>query len=98
LERFLLSILAVPSDEDVAYPSQFIQPSVDLVPPGIAGFRLRETGVLSPGHSIAALEVDRMVLRADRGQRLRAEDLHRLSELCDPHRIVGLAHHQEQRV
>jgi hypothetical protein len=65
--RFLLAILAVPGDEDVAYPPQFVQPCIDLVPPGIAGFRLAETGALFPGRPIAALEVNHMVSRVHRG-------------------------------
>ena len=96
--RFLVTILAVPADEDIAYPAQFVQPSVHLVPPGIASFRFRETGALFPGHPIAALKVDRMVPRVELGQRLRAEDLDRLPELCDPYRIAGHAYHRLRTV
>jgi hypothetical protein len=38
-----------------------------------------------------AAEIDRMVLRIELGQRLRAEDLYRLPELCDPHRFTQFA-------
>lgn len=54
--------------------------------------------MLFPGRPIAVPEVNHMVLRVDPGQRLRAEDLHRLPELCDPHRIVGRVHHRLRTV
>ena len=95
--RFLITILAVPADEDITYPAQFVQPSVHLVPPGIASFLLA-MGALFPGRPTAALEVDRIVLRVELGQRLRAENLDRLPELRDPRRIVGHAYHRLRTV
>jgi hypothetical protein len=82
-------IVAVRSQEGVAHAAEGIDTAVDRVPPDVAVLRLVLPGARFPGHRLAGADINRVLPGVAWRQLLGTEDLGRLPEPRDPHRIVG---------